>query len=77
MTRLNDLQPGQRAQIVDLTLQSRIASRLRDMGLIEGTQVERIRTAPFGDPVEYFACGYRLALRKSEAEHVLVQVVEA
>lgn len=76
MTRLNDLLPGQVAHIVDMTLQSRTASRLRDMGLIEGAQVERLRTAPFGDPVEYFACGYRLALRSTEACHVQVQIVE-
>lgn len=75
-TRLNDLAPGQVARIVDMTLQNRTASRLRDMGLIEGAEVERIRTAPFGDPVEYYACGYRLALRSSEASQVHVQIVD-
>lgn len=76
MVRMNDLLPGQKAYIVDIDLQDRIASRLRDMGLLEGTQVEHICAAPFGDPIEYFACGYRLALRRSEAQQVSVKLVE-
>ncbi len=47
--------------------------RLREMGLLAGTRVTLVRTAPLGDPLEIKVRGYHLTLRKSEAEHVLVE----
>jgi Fe2+ transport system protein FeoA len=47
--------------------------RLREMGLLTGTRVTLVRTAPLGDPIEIKLRGYHLTLRKSEAEHVLVE----
>ena len=46
--------------------------RLREMGLLAGTRLTLIRTAPLGDPIEIKLRGYHLTLRKSEAEHVVV-----
>jgi len=46
--------------------------RLREMGLLTGTRVTLVRTAPMGDPIEIKVRGYNLTLRKSEADHVLV-----
>ena len=48
--------------------------RLREMGVLPGTPVTLIRVAPMGDPIEIKVRGYHLTLRKSEAEHVLVEV---
>ena len=36
------------------------------MGLIEGTGIEYMKTAPMGDPIEYRIWGYELTLRKSD-----------
>ncbi len=47
--------------------------RLREMGLLPGTPVTLVRTAPLGDPIEIKVRGYHLTLRKSEAEHVVVE----
>ena len=47
--------------------------RLREMGLLAGTVLTLVRTAPMGDPIEIKLRGYHLTLRKSEAEHVLVE----
>ena len=52
-------------------------TRLREMGLLPGTRVTLIRVAPLGDPLEIQVRGYRLSLRKSEAEHILVDPVHA
>jgi Fe2+ transport system protein FeoA len=49
--------------------------RLREMGLLAGTRVSLVRLAPLGDPLEIRLRGYHLTLRKSEAEHVLVDPV--
>jgi Fe2+ transport system protein FeoA len=43
------------------------------MGLLPGTQVEVVRYAPLGDPVEIKVRGYNLSLRKHEAEQVWIQ----
>jgi len=45
------------------------------MGLLAGTRVTLVRTAPLGDPLELKVRGYHLTLRKSEAEHVQVEAV--
>ena len=42
-------------------------TRLREMGLLPGTRITLVRTAPLGDPIEIQVRGYRLSLRKSEA----------
>lgn len=47
--------------------------RLREMGLLPGTRVTLVRTAPLGDPLEIKVRGYHLTLRKSEAEHIVVE----
>jgi len=47
--------------------------RLREMGVLPGTTVTLVRAAPLGDPLEIKVRGYNLTLRKSEAEHVLVE----
>ncbi|MBE7538070.1 MAG: ferrous iron transport protein A [Opitutaceae bacterium] len=47
--------------------------RMREMGLLPGTLVKLLRTAPLGDPLEIEIRGYRLTLRRSEADVVLVE----
>ncbi len=47
--------------------------RLREMGVLPGTAVTLVRVAPLGDTIEIKIRGYHLTLRKSEAEHVLVE----
>jgi Fe2+ transport system protein FeoA len=45
------------------------------MGLLVGTPVTLVRTAPLGDPIEIKIRGYHLTLRKTEAEHILVSIL--
>ncbi|MEX2404343.1 MAG: FeoA family protein [Balneolales bacterium] len=42
--------------------------RLLEMGLTPGAEIEIIRTAPLGFPIEIKIRGYFLSLRKSEAQ---------
>ena len=44
--------------------------RMREMGLLPGTTLKLVRTAPLGDPLEIEVRGYRLTLRRSEADAV-------
>ena len=46
------------------------------MGVLPGTTVTLIRLAPLGDPLEIKVRGYNLTLRKTEADHVMVEPVK-
>lgn len=70
---LNSLSPGERGTIQRITAAaSNVRRRLQEMGLIKGTVVELIRLAPMGDPIEVKVKGYRLSLRRVEAESVII-----
>ncbi len=51
---------------------SRITRRLMEMGVIPGVAIKVIKTAPFGDPIEVRLRGYRLAMRRNEADSIEV-----
>lgn len=72
--KLSDLAVGTSATVREFPKAGPAFVRLREMGLLSGTRVTLVRTAPLGDPIEIKVRGYHLTLRKSEAEHVLVEV---
>jgi ferrous iron transport protein A len=41
-----------------------------ELGLLPGTEVEVVRRAPLGDPMEITVRGMHLSLRKSEARQI-------
>ena len=63
---------GASARVTAIDEASPVASRLHDLGFVPGTAVRSIRRAPLGDPTLYEVRGAQLCLRRSEAEHVLV-----
>lgn len=46
--------------------------RLLEMGFCNGAQVNVVRRAPLGDPIEFRLRGYHLSLRADQAQYVLV-----
>ena len=62
----------QKARITGFNLPSEHCARLLEMGLTTGARVRAIRLAPLGDPLEIELRGYRLSLRKREAEGIRV-----
>ncbi len=72
---LSDLSPGALATVVAYTGDLERTKRLREMGLLPGTKVKFVRWAPMGDPLEIELRGYRLSLRRHEAELIQVQLV--
>lgn len=77
LQKLSDLPVGSHAIVREFPKQGSAFLRLREMGLMPGTALTLVRTAPLGDPLELKIRGYNLTLRKSEAEHVLVEKTEA
>lgn len=71
--KLSELPAGATAVVKSFPTNGAAFLRLREMGLVTGTRVTLVRTAPLGDPIEIKVRGYHLTLRKSEAEHVVVE----
>lgn len=64
---------GARARIADIIAEPSLEQRLLAMGLLPGTEVEVVRQAPLGDPIEIKVLGYSLSLRRSEAACVKIE----
>jgi ferrous iron transport protein A len=70
---ITSLQPGESGIVERLDLPKEICEKLLELGLCPGERVQVIRWSPFGDPIEIEVLNYRLALRRSEADHILVK----
>lgn len=73
---LSDLQPGDRAIVRALPQDQLLATRLREMGLLSGTEVTYVRKAPLGDPLEIKLRGYSLSLRLKDAAAIHVEKIK-
>lgn len=76
MTQLTDLTRGQSGRVVEIQGADELALRLMEMGLTPGVEVTLIGQAPLGDPLEFDVRGYRLSLRKQEADLVRIEAGE-
>ncbi|WP_135606459.1 ferrous iron transport protein A [Methanococcoides sp. NM1] len=76
-TTLNLLEPGSKAKVIQITGRGSARRRILDMGMVPGAEIEMIRKAPMGDPLEFLVKGYNLSLRKAEAELIVVQPLGA
>ena len=70
---LTSLAAGSAGIVTQIQVAPENRARLLEMGLLVGTQVELVRFAPLGDPVEIKVRGYNLTLRKHEAEQIWVK----
>ena len=57
---------------VDKVGDSELKQRLMTMGLIPGTHIKVLRSAPMGDPMAIGLRSYNLALRRADAEKIQV-----
>ncbi|MHC1789429.1 FeoA family protein [Solidesulfovibrio sp.] len=72
---LRQLQVGQRARICSVSASGEMGRRIRDMGLVPGTEVSVIGRAPLRDPVALRIKAFTLTLRNSEADNITVSPV--
>ena len=70
---LGKLKVGQHAQIIELKGEGRLQRRLLSMGFVPGAFVSVVRQAPLGDPVQYRVKKSNIALRRKEANMLLVK----
>lgn len=72
LTPLRNLPVGQKARIASVRAEGELGRRIRDMGLVPGTEVEVIGRAPLRDPVALRLPGFTLSLRNNEADFISV-----
>jgi len=70
---LGELPVGSRAMVSEVKGGGKQQRRMLDMGLVPGAEVTVIRTAPLGDPVEYRVKGTAIAMRRTDADNILVE----
>ncbi len=73
--RLSALAIGRAARVVGLSAACRGAERRRllDLGFVPGTEVVAEMVSPSGDPTAYAVRGALIALRRSQARHILIE----
>ena len=71
---LAEMTPGQMGQVVSVDGQSDFVSRILEMGLTPGVEIQFLGTSLLGDPIEVQVRGYRLSLRKAEASQVKIEL---
>jgi len=69
---LGELPVGSRARVAEVRGGGKHQRRMLDMGFVPGAGVAVIRKAPLGDPIEYRIKGTAVALRREDADTVLV-----
>ncbi|WP_439646772.1 FeoA family protein [Ligilactobacillus apodemi] len=73
---LSEIELKQSCLIAEIGGRKELKRRLMDMGLTQNTLVTLINTAPLGDPLEIKVRGYKLTLRKSEADLIKVRKID-
>jgi ferrous iron transport protein A len=71
-TTLDTLKPGEKARITKVRVKGAARRKLFDMGMVAGADIELVRNAPLGDPMDYRIKGYHLSIRKEEASQIFI-----
>ena len=71
---LSQLHPGQKGIIKKIGDIGELKNRLLELGALSNTPIEVVRTAPFGDPIELKINNTHIAIRKSEASKIEVEL---
>ncbi len=73
--KLNEVKPKTKCRIIKVSGSGGVHGRLLDMGCVKGTDVEVIKIAPLGDPIDIVIKGYHLSVRKEEAKNIEVEAI--
>lgn len=73
---LRQMAKNQRGTITAVKVAGDLGRRVRDMGLVTGTEITILGRAPLNDPVALRIRGNTLTLRNNEADYIEVAVDE-
>lgn len=72
MATLNNMPVGSKVKVKNISKDASVKKRLLEMGVVPGVTVEVTGKAPLGDPIEIIVRGYKLTLRRDEAEEIII-----
>ena len=70
---LNDIRPGESAELASLSAEGPMLRRLLDLGFAENTIIKCLGRAPLGDPKAFLIRGSVIALREEDCRRVAVR----
>ncbi len=70
---MREMNKRQKGCIKAITARGQLGRRIRDMGLVPGTEFMIVGRAPLEDPVALRMKGFTLTLRNSEADYIMVE----
>ena len=73
---LRQMSDNQAGTIVAIKVAGDLGRRIRDMGMVPGTEIKIQGRAPLYDPVALRVRGATLTLRNNEADYIEVEVEE-
>lgn len=68
-----DLKIGKSGIVDEINLKNHLKSKLMDMGLVKGTKIKCVLESPGGEISAYLIRGAVIAIRREDAENVLVK----
>jgi len=71
---LDEMGRGEKGKVIEISSCGSLRSKIMEMGIVRGAEIEMVRHAPLGDPLEFILKDYRLTLRRGEAANVLLEV---
>ena len=71
---MRQMQDNQTGTIRAVRAEGELGRRIRDMGLVPGTEIHIRGRAPLYDPVALRVMGFTLTLRNNEADYIEVEV---
>ena len=71
---LRNMHDNQTGTIASIKVSGELGRRMRDMGLVPGTEIKIQGRAPLYDPVALRVMGATLTLRNNEADYIEVEV---
>ncbi|MBX3064936.1 MAG: FeoA family protein [Anaerolineae bacterium] len=74
---LDSLKAGETGIVTALAIQGAERHRLLDLGVLVGTHITVEMISPLGDPIAYGVRGTLIALRRSQARQIQVQLAQA
>lgn len=72
---LDQLRISEFGLVKDISPDSKMRRRLQDIGIIKGTKVQCLQKSLFGDPIAYLIRGAVIAIRKEDAQDILVETI--
>jgi len=74
LVNLRNMALNQSGTIVSVKVGGELGRRIREMGLVPGTEITVKQRAPLNDPVALRVMGGTLTLRNNEADFIEVEV---